>query len=205
MTLFCAYHLYIFNVNQSISSMETLSSINFVHARKNHPTFPNLSNSPDFVHPNVSFPKKKPTNLLHLLCAHSTSHRTKAIPSLATAAPKANGGAIQGTVGRPTARQPIRGHREHRRVQLPTQQEVRGNARLARWVGPYGISPSVKLKWSEIYNPYKWPKIPWLTVVINPIYNMAFGLLWRLKEKKLGRQEVGFPHQELGILKVIKI
>ena len=34
---------------------------------------------------------------------------------------------------------------------------------------------------------------------------MAFGLLWRLKEKKLGRQEVGFPPQELGILKVIKI
>lgn len=135
-TLFCAYHLYIpwsiyfihgnFVIHQN------------VHAKKNHPTFPNLSNSPTSSLPTFLSPKKT-KNLLHLLCAHSTSHRTKAIPSLATAlaAPKANGGAIQGTVGRPTARQPIRGHREHRRVQPATQQVVRGNARLAgRWVGP---------------------------------------------------------------------
>lgn len=39
----------------------------------------------------------------------------------------------------------------------------------------------------------------------KPHLELAFGLLWRLKEKKLGRREVGFPHQELGILNVIKI
>ena len=119
------------------------SMVNLFHPWKLcHPLTLSMQKKPPNIPQLIWLPRllpsqKKQKNLLHLLCTHATSHRTKAIPSLATAAPKANGGAIQGTVGRPTARQPIRGHREHRRVQPATQQVVRGNARLAgRWVGP---------------------------------------------------------------------
>lgn len=152
---FCAYHLYIPMVNLfhpwKLCHPSTLSM------QKKTPNFrhtPTYLTPPTSSLPKCLSPKKKQKNLLHLLCAHSTSHRTKAIPSLATAlAPGANGGAIQGTVGRPTARQPIRGHREHRRVQPATQQEVRGNARLAgRWA-PMGYRRACSLNGVKYITP----------------------------------------------------